>query len=285
MKFFIGLTGFFLFGLLGGGIAGGITESAGMGVFFGIIFAIIVEQGEAGLAFGVLFAIAGVLVQLKTNQVKIGIARDKGSGSINEVPMDPGKESYASGEFVNGEAGRSEFTKTISQVSSTSMETSKKFGQNYLNNARRLSEEMGAKEKPTAEEIGQYLAQIFYASKLLKYIMPVSHYILYFLVVFSFIRMSIPGQSFYTGWYINFILFTGLLCFARQQYRAISISFGVLTLIRLIEIYSISRWGWAYIPSFILMDTLIIGFIAFLAFRQLPHFLVFLISLKQSKHP
>ncbi|MBU3091917.1 TMEM198/TM7SF3 family protein [Clostridium sp. CM028] len=122
----------------------------------------------------------------------------------------------------------------------------------------------------TFDEVCQNLLEVLYSFKVLKTIMPFIDFILYF-VSFISIAISIFTDFIWINSSVTILLLVGALCFINKKYIALSLSFVVITISKLIMLASSlpKIQHSKYSTPYELIDTAIIGYIAFESIKHL----------------
>jgi len=142
----------------------------------------------------------------------------------------------------------------------------------YIKNKIELDNSLSSKQSIglTFDGICQNIIGILYSFNVLKIILPFIDYILY-LVSLAFITLSILifTKSIWISSSLSILLLVGCLCFIKKKYIALAISFSLVTiskLVILVSSLSLLKHSEYSIPSE-LIDTAIIGYIAFISFK------------------
>ena len=120
----------------------------------------------------------------------------------------------------------------------------------------------------TFDEVCQNFLEVLYSFKGLKTIMPFIDYILYF-VSFISIAISIFTDFIWINSSVTVLLLVGALCFIKKKYIALTLSFLVVAISKLMMLAnSLSTLQYSkYSIPYELIDTAIIGYIAFVSIK------------------
>ncbi|MBZ9616085.1 TM7S3/TM198-like domain-containing protein [Clostridium estertheticum] len=211
-----------------------VSTSLSGGLIAGISLAKVlgISSFATSIIIGILFAIFGMVVQFATNK------------KISNVNEDNSQNN----------------TLIVSSIKDSSMKSSSNFFAKVKNKIQ--IENLIVMEKAsglTLDEVSEDLDGALYSIKTLKYIMPFIEYILYFACFIVIIYPLFMASGLIYG-DISLLLVIGILCFAKKKYNAIAIAFSFVTISKLIMIIRIPS-------SFVLIDTVITGFISFIALK------------------
>ncbi|MBU3155266.1 DUF4203 domain-containing protein [Clostridium estertheticum] len=216
-----------------------VSTSLSGGLIAGISLAKILDISSfaTSIIIGILFAIFGMILQFATNK-KISIVNEDNSQNNTLI---------------------------VSSIKDSSMKSSSNFFEKVKNKIE--IENLIVMEKAnglTLNEVSVNLEGALYSIKTLKYIMPFVEYILY-LVSFIVIIYPLFMASGLRDGNISLLLVIGILCFARKKYNAIAIAFSFVTISKLVMIIMIPSSA-DNLPI-VLIDTVITGFISFIALK------------------
>ncbi|MPQ33349.1 DUF4203 domain-containing protein [Clostridium estertheticum] len=212
---------------LSGGLIAGISLAKVLGI----------SSFATSIIIGILFAIFGMVVQFATNK------------KISNVNEDNSQNN----------------TLIVSSIKDSSMKSSCNFFTKVKNKIE--IENLIVMEKAsglTLDEVSEDLDGALYSIKTLKYIMPFIEYILYFACFIVIIYPLLMASGLIYG-DISLLLVIGILCFAKKKYNAIAIAFSFVTISKLVMIIRIPS-SFDNLPI-VLIDTVIIGFISFIALK------------------
>ncbi|MBU3184013.1 TM7S3/TM198-like domain-containing protein [Clostridium estertheticum] len=211
-----------------------VSTSLSGGLIAGISLAKVLDISSfaTSIIIGILFAVFGMVVQFATNK------------KISNVNEDNSQNN----------------TLIVSSIKDSSMKSSSNFFAKVKNKIE--IENLIVMEKAsglTLDEVSEDLDGALYSIKTLKYIMPFIEYILYFACFIVIIYPLFMASGLIYG-DISLLLVIGILCFAKKKYNAIAIAFSFVTISKLVMIIRIPS-------SFVLIDTVITGFISFIALK------------------
>lgn len=124
----------------------------------------------------------------------------------------------------------------------------------------------------TFDEVCKNLLEVLYSFKFPKIIMPFIDYVLYF-VSFISIATSIFTDFIWINSSITLLLFVGILCFINKKYIALTLSFLVIAISKLIMLAS-SLSKIQYFKYSIPYELIDIAIISYIAFESIKYFLI-----------
>lgn len=263
--------------ILSTSISGGFTAGSSLCMIMGI------DSGVPSILIGLALAVGGVLVQFAFAKKSSGpITMPQGAPvhfaggqnfnnnyqNLNNNYENPDNGYPAANMPINenqgyGAAPRAQGLNLQSSAHAFSSKLKEKMEND---NAAMASKTTGV----TFDEACDNLLEVAYSSKVLKPIMPFIEYILYFLS-FLIIVSSLSILSGFTlpSITITVLFFTGGLCFIKKKYTALTISFSLVTLfkviraLRFLPMLKYSKLGFFYS----LLELVVIGYFTFEAIK------------------
>ena len=311
LKFWIAVFGFLIFGILGGLVSVFIIGNLGVGIFFGLLFAI----GGAFVSLKIynvgVFTLCGLmgflLAYILTQSIALSISTSLVIGILSLFFVKPViiLSTSVSGGFAAGTslliilkedsalasillsvafsivgvlvqlALHKKSTNSNSCFSKINSPQPKNLllGNTFSSNIKNIIEmdnSLVAKKATgiTFDEVCQNLLEVLYSFKVLKTIMPFIDFILYFVSII-YIAISIFTDFIWINSSVTILLIVGALCFINKKYIALTLSFLVITISRLMMLASsFSKIQYSkYSTPYELIDTAIIGYIAFVSIK------------------